>query len=132
MVAQTFCQTLTPASDDSPVNQLGAAPGDKVAVPITAVSPSHVNPKFPISPRRPTSHGSTAHDLRSRRFPGPANSIRPGQESLITANYLAAGRKVHMIKKIGTVCPIYDVDSSLDDEFSVYLKAKSPSGQISI
>jgi hypothetical protein len=50
---------------------------------------------------------------------------------MITANYPDARRKVAMIKRTVRVCPVFGGDFSPADEFSVYLAAKSPSGEIS-
>jgi hypothetical protein len=48
---------------------------------------------------------------------------------MITATYPDARRKVHTIKKTIPVCPIFGGDFSPGDEFSVYMTAKSPSGE---
>jgi hypothetical protein len=47
---------------------------------------------------------------------------------MITAICPDACRKVNTIKKTVGLCPIFDDDFSPGDEFSVYVTAKSPSG----
>jgi hypothetical protein len=54
-----------------------------------------------------------------------------GPPAMITANYPAGCRKVDMIMKTDRVYPIFGVDFSPGDEFSAYITAKSPSGEIS-
>jgi hypothetical protein len=50
---------------------------------------------------------------------------------MITANYLDGRREIHMIMKTVPVCPIFGGEFSPGVEFSVYITAKSPSGEIS-
>jgi hypothetical protein len=47
---------------------------------------------------------------------------------MITAIYLDARRKVHMIMKIGIVCPVFGDDFSLGVEFPAQATVKSPAG----
>jgi hypothetical protein len=50
---------------------------------------------------------------------------------LITAIYPFRRQKVATIKKPGMLCPIFDDEFSPSGEFSAYMTAKSPSGEIS-
>jgi hypothetical protein len=47
---------------------------------------------------------------------------------MITANFRDGRRKIITIMKTMPVCPIFDGDFSLGDEFSAYMTGKSPSG----
>ena len=77
--------------------------------------------------------GQAGHRLQAlSRLGGPGPGGRRRRSAgrvMITANYLDARVKVHMIMKTVTVCPIFDGDFSPDDEFSVYFTAKSPSSE---
>jgi hypothetical protein len=48
---------------------------------------------------------------------------------MITANYPAARRIIHMIMKTAPVCPIFGGGFSPGDEVSAQVTAKSPSGE---
>lgn len=50
---------------------------------------------------------------------------------MIAANYPSGRREITAIMKSGVVCPFFDDDFSPGDEFSAYIAAKSPAGEIS-
>ncbi len=108
--------------DWQPASRPGAAPCSPAPPPWTPTSTADRTPPPNRPQERPTRSASPA---KRSADPRPACDIAAAQ-TVITATYPDARRKVAMIKESAPVCPFFGGDFSPGGEYSVYMTAKSP------